>query len=115
MKRVKEAFDLFEEMVSRDHIVPDPLTYNVLINEFCRRGKPDRARNVIEFMKSNRCYPNVYNYSALVDGLCKVGKLEDAYVKVVESQENYLRQNEQSVVMLSVLLDESNLSELSES
>jgi len=42
-------------------------------------------------------------------------KLKDAYVKVVESIKNNLRQNEQSVVMLSVLVYERNLSELSES
>jgi len=35
--------------------------------------------------------------------------LEDVHVKVVESQENNLRQNEQSVVTLSILLDERNL------
>ncbi|KAI5407919.1 hypothetical protein KIW84_053965 [Lathyrus oleraceus] len=38
------------------------------------QGNIDRARNVIEFMKNDGCCPN----SALVDGLCKAGKPEDA-------------------------------------
>ncbi|KAI5430524.1 hypothetical protein KIW84_034926 [Lathyrus oleraceus] len=42
------------------------------------QGNIDRARNVIEFMKNNGCCPNVFNYLALVDGLCKAGKPEDA-------------------------------------
>ncbi|KAI5402538.1 hypothetical protein KIW84_050232 [Lathyrus oleraceus] len=42
------------------------------------KGNIDRARNDIEFMKNDGCCPNVFNYSALVDGLCKAGKPEDA-------------------------------------
>lgn len=41
-------------------------------------SKSDLTRNVIGFMKHNGCHPSVMNYSALVNGLCKVVKLQDA-------------------------------------
>ncbi|KAG5251035.1 pentatricopeptide repeat-containing protein [Salix suchowensis] len=71
--RLKEAIELFEEMVSKDQILPDALTYNVLINGFSCWGKVDRAKKIMEFMKSNGCSPNVFNYSALMSGFCKEG------------------------------------------
>ena len=76
--RLKEAIELFEEMVSKDQILPDALTYNVLINGFSCWGKVDRAKKIMEFMKSNGCSPNVFNYSALMSGFCKEGRLEEA-------------------------------------
>ncbi|RVW65319.1 Pentatricopeptide repeat-containing protein [Vitis vinifera] len=32
----------------------------------------------MEFMKKNGCNPNVFNYSALMNGFCKEGRLEEA-------------------------------------
>ncbi|XP_050920345.1 pentatricopeptide repeat-containing protein At5g18475 [Lathyrus oleraceus] len=52
------------------------------------QGNIDRAKNVIEFMKNNGCCPNVFNYSALVDGLCKAGKPEDAK-RVLAEMKNF--------------------------
>ncbi|KAJ0086720.1 hypothetical protein Patl1_08627 [Pistacia atlantica] len=77
-ERFREAIELFEEMVSKDQILPDALTYNILINGFCRGGKVDRAKKIFEFMKNNGCSPNLFNYSALMNGFCKEGRLQEA-------------------------------------
>ncbi|PIA46486.1 hypothetical protein AQUCO_01500199v1 [Aquilegia coerulea] len=74
--KLKEAIDLFEEMISKD-ILPDTLTYNILINGFCRGGKVDRAKNILDFMRKNGCQPNIFNYTALMNGLSKDGRLEE--------------------------------------
>ena len=75
---MKSAFDLFEEMISVDRINPDNVTYNILVNGFCRRGLPDKAAQIISFMKAHNCPPNTVNYTTLMDGLCKAGRLEEA-------------------------------------
>ncbi|KAL1161461.1 hypothetical protein V6Z11_A07G136000 [Gossypium hirsutum] len=90
-RRLKEAIELFEEMVGKDQILPDALTYNLLINGFCREGKVDRARKIIEFMKNNGCSPNLFNYSALMNGLCKEGSWEEAKQLFVEMKSTGLK------------------------
>ncbi|KAI3947625.1 hypothetical protein MKX01_034290 [Papaver californicum] len=76
-KVLKEAMEVFEEMVSKHKILPDALTYNILINGFCHGGNVDRARKIIEFMRKNGCKPNVISYSFLMNGLSKEGRLEE--------------------------------------
>ncbi|XP_041018028.1 pentatricopeptide repeat-containing protein At5g18475-like [Juglans microcarpa x Juglans regia] len=76
--RLKEAVDLFEEMVSKEQVLLDALTYNVLINGFYRVGKVYCVRKMMEFMRKNGCTPHVFNYSTLVNGFCKDKKLLEA-------------------------------------
>lgn len=76
--RSKEAMELFEDMISKEGISPDPVTFNVMINGFCRAGEVERAKMIIDFMKKNGCSPNVYNYSALMNGFCKEGTTLEA-------------------------------------
>ncbi|XP_010530213.1 PREDICTED: pentatricopeptide repeat-containing protein At5g18475 isoform X2 [Tarenaya hassleriana] len=77
-RRFKEAMELFEEMISKEQLLPDSLTYNVLINGFCQAGEVDRARSIIDFMKNNGCNPNLYNYSALMNGFSREGRVQEA-------------------------------------
>ncbi|KAF8396984.1 hypothetical protein HHK36_018622 [Tetracentron sinense] len=74
----EEAVELFEEMVSKVQVMPDALTYNVLVNGFCQEGKVDQARKTMDFMRKNGCCPNIFNYSALMDRFCKEGRVEEA-------------------------------------
>ncbi|ESQ38917.1 hypothetical protein EUTSA_v10001862mg [Eutrema salsugineum] len=74
----KEAMALFEDMISKEGISPDPVTFNVIINRFCHAGQVERAKMIIEFMKKNGCNPNVFNYSALMNGFCKERKIQEA-------------------------------------
>jgi len=41
----------FGEMIERDRIVPILLTYNILIDEFYKRGMVEKARTVLCFIK----------------------------------------------------------------
>ncbi|KAM0952559.1 putative tetratricopeptide-like helical domain superfamily [Dioscorea sansibarensis] len=88
--KLKDAFQLFEEMIERDKIAPDALTYNVLINGFCKHGKVEKAKAVLEFMQRNDCEPNVFNYASLMNGFCKQGRIEDAKKVFDEMQSSCL-------------------------
>uniref|UniRef100_A0A1J3K6P4 Pentatricopeptide repeat-containing protein n=1 Tax=Noccaea caerulescens TaxID=107243 RepID=A0A1J3K6P4_NOCCA len=87
----KEAMELFEDMISKERISPDPVTFNVMINGFCRAGEVERAKMIVEFMKKNGCNPNVYNYSALMNGFCKEGKTREAKEVFKEVKETGLK------------------------
>ncbi|CAA6665317.1 unnamed protein product [Spirodela intermedia] len=76
--RLKAAFELFEEMIAVDGILPDQLTFNVLIDGFCRSGEVDRAAHILAFMRRHGCDPNAVNFSTLMNGLCMAGRIEDA-------------------------------------
>ncbi|ESQ45039.1 hypothetical protein EUTSA_v10010303mg [Eutrema salsugineum] len=89
--RSKEAMELFEDMISNEGISPDPVTFNVMINGFCRAGQVERAKMIIEFMKKNGCNPNVFNYSALMNGFCKEGKIQEAKLIFDEVKETGLK------------------------
>ncbi|XP_031124958.1 pentatricopeptide repeat-containing protein At5g18475 [Ipomoea triloba] len=76
--RLQEAIDLFEEMVSKDQILPDALTYNILIKWFSHGGEVDKGRKIMDFMRKNGCQPNAINYTTLMDGYRKQGRLKEA-------------------------------------
>ncbi|XWS73715.1 hypothetical protein CRYUN_Cryun02cG0152200 [Craigia yunnanensis] len=89
-------------MVAKDQILPDVLTCNVLINGFCRNGKVDKARKIMEFMKNNGCSPNLFNYFALMNGFCKEGR----WAAQIDEAMELLKEKEcqADVVTLNVLL-----------
>ncbi|ESQ38916.1 hypothetical protein EUTSA_v10001849mg, partial [Eutrema salsugineum] len=66
--RSKKAMALFEDMISKEGISPDPMTFNVMINGVCRARQVQKAKMIIEFMKKNGCNLNMFNYSALMNG-----------------------------------------------
>ncbi|KAF0902761.1 hypothetical protein E2562_019092 [Oryza meyeriana var. granulata] len=76
--KMKEAFELLEEMIEKGRIVPDQLTYNLLISGFCRLGQVEKAQSIFGFMRKNECEPNAFNYAALINGHCKKGEVESA-------------------------------------
>ncbi|XP_019156414.1 PREDICTED: pentatricopeptide repeat-containing protein At5g18475 isoform X2 [Ipomoea nil] len=76
--RLQEAIAVLEEMVSKDQILPDVLTYNILIKWFSHGGEVDKGRKIMDFMRENGCQPNAFNYTTLMDGYCKQGRLKEA-------------------------------------
>ncbi|KAL0730144.1 hypothetical protein Bca4012_026237 [Brassica carinata] len=97
--RCKEAMELFEDMISKEGISPDPVTFNVMINGFCRAGEVERAKMIVEFMKKNGCNPNgkiqeakevfdevketglnldTVGYTTLMNCFCKSGQIDEA-------------------------------------
>ncbi|CAN8311835.1 unnamed protein product [Cochlearia groenlandica] len=69
---------VYREMIRRK-IQHNVFTFNVVINSFCKRGKMNKAKDVIEDMKVYGLSPNVVSYNTIIDGYCKLGGIGKMY------------------------------------
>ena len=56
----------------------DRVTYNILVDGFCKDSQLNMAFNIFNLMNSIGLEPNGFTFTALIDGLCKQGRLEQA-------------------------------------
>uniref|UniRef100_A0A6N2MS04 Uncharacterized protein n=1 Tax=Salix viminalis TaxID=40686 RepID=A0A6N2MS04_SALVM len=82
--QLNEATRLFKEMVGKD-VMPDTVTFTILVDGLCKEGMVSEARRVFETMPEKGVEPNVYTYNALMDGYnilingyCKSRRMEEA-------------------------------------
>ncbi|GAB4844531.1 hypothetical protein Ancab_037910 [Ancistrocladus abbreviatus] len=73
---------LMKEMKERC-ILPNVVTFGIVINQLCKSRRIDEALEVLEKMKSGEngvlVEPDVVIYNTLIDGLCKIGRQEEAF------------------------------------
>ncbi|KAF9610768.1 hypothetical protein IFM89_024624 [Coptis chinensis] len=55
-------------------------TYTILICGLCNQGLEGEAQQIFEEMEKKKCFPTVMTFNALIRGLCKVQKLEEAKI-----------------------------------
>ena len=60
-------------------VMPDIVTYNVLINGFCKASNINGALKLFKDMQNKGLSPNPVTYGTLIDGLFRVGREEDAF------------------------------------
>lgn len=94
MSKISEANEIFGEMVASG-CAPNIITYTVLIDGHCKAGDVEKACQIYSRMRGSGLFPNVdiyfdqikatgiepnvFTYGALIDGLCKVNRLEEAH------------------------------------
>ncbi|KAJ3681323.1 hypothetical protein LUZ60_015812 [Juncus effusus] len=76
-KSVEEAESFFDEM-SELKITPDLVTYNCLIDVYCKNRELDKAHKVFDKMRENEIYPDVISYTSLIGGLGLIGQPDKA-------------------------------------
>nr|KYP71405.1 hypothetical protein KK1_010664 [Cajanus cajan] len=79
MGQLKEAFDLFKDMVLK-HINPTNYTFNVLVDGLCKEGKVKEAKDIDIFntMANRGVTPDVRSYTVMINGLCKIKMADEA-------------------------------------
>ncbi|KAM1353420.1 hypothetical protein ACFX2H_032915 [Malus domestica] len=77
------ALSLFDEISSALWLVPDSLTFSILIRCYCGKNDLDGARGVLTHMVENGFYPDPATFTVLVNAFCKRGRLQRA-MEVVE-------------------------------
>lgn len=68
--------ELFQEMKSNGCEF-DEFIYNMLIDNFCFRGRIDEVLDMLKEMELSGCVRNVVIYNILIDGFCKNKRIED--------------------------------------
>ncbi|KAK8712207.1 hypothetical protein V6N13_147454 [Hibiscus sabdariffa] len=58
--------------------VPDPFTYSILLNGFCKSGKLNEAVKVFQAMRNSGLELNIIFYNILIDGAYKSGHIDVA-------------------------------------
>ncbi|KAK1351596.1 Pentatricopeptide repeat-containing protein mitochondrial [Heracleum sosnowskyi] len=92
-RKVSDANELFQLMIA-EGCVPNIVTFSALIDGYCKSGETDKACQIYARMMEVKEYtdvnmyfevdnnksmePNVVTYGALVDGLCKTHRVEEA-------------------------------------
>ncbi|KAG8362904.1 hypothetical protein BUALT_BualtUnG0025500 [Buddleja alternifolia] len=80
LDRRLEALSLFEEKERK--VVPSVVTYNALINGYCKKGmvnKVQKAMTLLSKMLEQKLSPNVVTFNILVYGQCKEGDVDSAF------------------------------------
>ena len=54
------------------------VTYNALVNGYCKGGKLDEDFLLLEEMNENDCMPNIITYGTIIYGLLKENKILEA-------------------------------------
>nr|UPT49534.1 pentatricopeptide repeat protein AaPPR781 [Agave angustifolia] len=85
-KTVEDAEGFFGEM--RDlNVEPDLVTYNCLIDVYCKNKEVAKARKVFDEMREREIYPDVISYTSLIGGLGLIGQPDKAREVLKEMRE----------------------------
>ncbi|KAL0463319.1 UNVERIFIED_CONTAM: hypothetical protein Slati_0219500 [Sesamum latifolium] len=63
--------------MQRDGHVPSVVTYNVLMNGYCKQGQMKNANMLLNAMLNIGVVPDDITYNILLEGYCKNGSRED--------------------------------------
>ncbi|KAL5746043.1 hypothetical protein ACOSP7_027189 [Xanthoceras sorbifolium] len=76
--RMQDAYDHFE-MMQREGVRPNQVTFTILINGHIRDGKIDNAIRLFNNMSTDGFPPDRIAYNTLLKGLSQAGRLPDAF------------------------------------
>ncbi|KAJ0753784.1 putative tetratricopeptide-like helical domain superfamily [Helianthus annuus] len=68
MKLVRRRNQVYS-MMNEYGIKPNIITYNTLLDSYCKEGDIDQALHLLEEMQVRGCAPNDVMYNALINGL----------------------------------------------
>ena len=74
---IRKAFQLYDQMVDRG-LTPDNYTYRPLITGLCLTSGASKAKEFVADLENN-CPLNKFSLTALMHGLCREGRLTEAY------------------------------------
>lgn len=69
---------LFSKLAGKHAVVPNEVSYGILIKSHCESGSPDSALQALDEMKGRKLEANMVIYTTILDGLYKKGMVEDA-------------------------------------
>ncbi|KAL5699054.1 hypothetical protein ACHQM5_030008 [Ranunculus cassubicifolius] len=85
-KSCEEAEGFFQEMLELG-VKPDIVSYNCLVDVYCKGREVDKALKVMEKMRDEEITPDVYTYTSIIGGLGLVGQPDKARDVLTEMRE----------------------------
>ncbi|KAM7522843.1 hypothetical protein LguiA_012745 [Lonicera macranthoides] len=85
-KSAEEAEGFFDEMKGMG-VRPDVVSYNCLIDVYCKNREIDKAYKVFDKMREEDISPDVISYTSLIGGLGLVGQPDKAHDLLKEMKE----------------------------
>lgn len=83
----KIANKVFDEMLKDPRIKVDLAAWNMLVEGYCKLGKIDEAKSIIQRMKESGTFPNVATYGSLANGIALARKPGEALLLWSEIKE----------------------------
>ncbi|KAJ0807935.1 putative tetratricopeptide-like helical domain superfamily, pentacotripeptide-repeat region of PRORP [Helianthus annuus] len=79
-RRVMDARKLFDEMLETrvDCVVADKVTFNAMIDGYCKVGDVDEAFRIRDKMKGSNVEANLVTFNTLINGLCRAKRMDEA-------------------------------------
>ncbi|OVA13131.1 Pentatricopeptide repeat [Macleaya cordata] len=85
-KSAEEAEGFFEEMMEMA-VEPDIVSYNCLVDVYCKGREMDKANKVVEKMRGKEILPDVFTYTSIIGGLGLIGQPDKARDVLKEMKE----------------------------
>lgn len=86
-KSSEEAEGFFEEMREMS-VKPDVVSYNCLVDVYCKGREMDKAYRVVEKMRDEELWPDVITYTSIIGGLGLIGQPDKARDVLKEMKEH---------------------------
>ena len=72
------AIQLLKQMEKQHNIMPDLVSYSIVIDDLCKEGLVDPALELFLKMTCKGVAPDVVTYTSLIHGVCMLGRLIEA-------------------------------------
>ncbi|XVF72794.1 hypothetical protein PTKIN_Ptkin12aG0148700 [Pterospermum kingtungense] len=86
-KSSEEAEGFFEDMRELG-VKPDVVSYNCLVDVYCKGREMDKAYRVVEKMRDEELWPDVITYTSIIGGLGLIGQPDKARDLLKEMKEH---------------------------
>ncbi|XP_039008402.1 putative pentatricopeptide repeat-containing protein At1g02420 [Hibiscus syriacus] len=86
-KSYEEAEGFFDEMKELG-VRPDVVSYNCLVDVYCKNREIDKAYKVVDKMRNEELWPDVITYTSIIGGLGLVGQPDKARDILKEMKEH---------------------------
>ncbi|KAM2512429.1 hypothetical protein TB2_035868 [Malus domestica] len=89
----KVGYSAIVHSFCKDGCTPDVVIYTAVLDGYCRLGKVDHAKKMLQHMYKHGCRPNTVSYTALLNGLCRSQNSLEASGMMSTSEEEWWTPN----------------------
>ncbi|XP_031269442.1 pentatricopeptide repeat-containing protein At1g12775, mitochondrial-like [Pistacia vera] len=101
---IRNYFEPISEIFSSLKLVPNVVTYNILINGLCKNGQLEMANKLLLYMEGKGCAPDVVSFTTLMFGFLKNNEIQKVVGLLHKMAEKNVKSTECSMSLVMQLL-----------